>query len=376
MKYVCKHCSKVYEASASLWRCECGASLWCDFFATFRKKDIDSSDLTMWRYSKAYPLTRDQITVSYNEGLTPLARTDWDGLNLLIKMDCLMPSGSFKDRGVAMVINYLRTQGVKHITEDSSGNAGASNAAYAALAGIRCDIYVPAGAAEGKLMQTRLYNARMHAVSGSRDAVAQAAQQDPEGGVYAGHNWHPFFVQGTKSAAYEMWEQNGFKAPEAVVSAVGNGSTLVGMYLGFSELLASGEISRMPRLYGIQAENCNTIARAFNGESLDYEVKPTIAEGISLYRPSKVDEVVRMARESGGAILSVSEEEIASALLQAGSRGFCIEPTTAASFAGVNKLRQSGDLAKGESVGVTLSGTGLKATAAITEIMNAKNYNR
>lgn len=370
MNYFCKSCSNAYPAEASLWRCECGASLWCDFTASFSKKDIRQNDLSMWRYDKAYPVKRNEVTVTYNEGLTPLARVPWDGLNLLVKMDSLMPTGSFKDRGVVMVVNFLRKQGVGRITEDSSGNAGASTAAYAALAGIDCDLYVPAGASEGKLMQARLYGASVHIVSGSRDSVARAAQESEHGGVYAGHNWHPLFVQGTKSAAYEIWEQNGFRAPDAAVCAAGNGSTLIGLYLGFSELLAAGEIEKLPRLYGVQAENCNTLHRAFHGLPLDYEVKPTIAEGISLYRPSKVDEVVRMARESGGDILSVSESDIAKALLRAGKKGLCIEPTSAATFAGLEQLRIAGNLRADESVVAMVSGNGLKSPSAIMTIMN------
>ncbi len=370
MEYFCKSCAKVYPAEASVWRCECGSSLWCDFTASFFRKDIRQNDLTMWRYDKAYPIRRNEVTVTYSEGLTPLARVSWGCLDLLVKMDSLMPTGSFKDRGVVMVINVLRKQGVRRITEDSSGNAGASTAAYAALAGMECDLYVPEGASEGKLMQARLHGATVRVISGSRDAVALAAQQSGHGGVYAGHNWHPMFVQGTKSAAYEIWEQNGFRAPDAAVCSVGNGSTLVGLYLGFSELLASGEIARLPRLFGVQAENCNTIHRAFHGLSLDYEVKPTIAEGISLYRPSKVSEVARMARESGGDILSVSESDIKKALLEAGRKGLCIEPTSAAAFAGLEQLRAAGRILQRESVAVMVSGSGLKAPSAIMAIMN------
>ena len=370
MNYICKHCSKTYPAEASLWRCECGASLWCDFTPSFSRKDIRQDDLTMWRYDAAYPVKRSEVVATYNEGLTSLARMSWEGLNLLVKMDSLMPTGSFKDRGVVMVVNFLRKLGVRRITEDSSGNAGASTAAYAAVAGIDCDLYVPAGASEGKLMQARLYGANVHIIGGSRDSVALAAQESEHGGVYAGHNWHPLFVQGTKSAAYEIWEQNGFRAPDVAVCAAGNGSTLIGLYLGFSELLASGEIEKLPRLYGVQAENCNTLHRAFHNLSLDYEVKPTIAEGISLYRPSKVDEVVSMARESGGDILSVSESGIKKALLQAGKKGLCIEPTSATTFAGLEQLRLAGTIGEGESVAVMVSGNGLKSPSTIMSIMN------
>ena len=370
MKFFCARCSAIYAVTdTTIWRCGCGSPLWCDFPVTFRKSDIRGGDLSMWRYDKAFPVKRENLTATFNEGLTPLAALSWQGRNVLVKMDSLMPTGSFKDRGVVMVINFLSGLGVTMITEDSSGNAGASTAAYAALAGMNCSIYIPASASPGKLMQTQLYGAKLHAVTGTREAVAMAAQQNSDGGIYAGHNWHPLFVQGTKSIAYELWEQNGFCAPDAVICSVGNGSTLAGLYTGFSELLASGEINKLPRLYGVQADNCNPIYRASVDLPLDFETKPTIAEGIALYRPTKTEEIVRMSKASGGVMVSVAEEDIVHALLEAGTKGFCIEPTSATAFAGLTQLQNKGILGKNETVVVTVSGNGLKASSQIVELL-------
>lgn len=370
MKYVCNNCSNSYESTERVWRCECGSSLWCDFPVEFHKSDIKQNVLTMWRYDKAYPIKQEDLVATYNEGLTPLTKISWHNREILIKMDCLMPSGSFKDRGVVMVVNFLCKQGIKRITEDSSGNAGSSTAAYAALAGIDCDIFVPKGTSVGKLAQMRLCGANVHEVNGSRDDVALMAQASIGGSFYAGHNWHPLFVQGTKSVAYEVWEQNEFKAPDNVVCSVGNGSTLLGMFIGFSELLASNEIDKMPRIFGVQAENCNTIYRAFHDFPIDYTVKPTIAEGISLYRPSKVKEVVQTVKESNGTMVSVTEDEIITALKEIGKKGFYIEPTSAAAFAGAKQLIKSNVIKENEATVITASGNGLKATDKILQYLD------
>lgn len=370
MKYLCKHCNNTYDSSQLIWQCKCKHSLWLDYKVEFHKSDIVKNDLSMWRYDKAYPIKKGELSATFNEGLTPLARINFMDRNLLVKMDSLMPTGSFKDRGVIMVINYLKKMGVKIITEDSSGNAGASNAAYAALADIKCNIYVPKGTSSGKLAQTKLYGANIFEIDGSRDDVATAAQNSINGSCYAGHNWHPMFVQGTKSVAYEIWEQNNFNAPDNIVCSVGNGSTLIGMYLGFYELLCSGEIKKMPRLFGVQAENCNTIYRAFNNLPLNYKTSPTIAEGIALYRPSKVDEVVKMVKYTKGLMLSVTEGEIISALKTISHKGFYIEPTSAAGFAGMIKLIDENIIKKNEITAITVSGTGLKATDKILKVIN------
>ncbi|GHV33425.1 threonine synthase [Synergistales bacterium] len=323
----------------------------------------------MWRYDKAYPIKKTDVSVSFGEGLSPLASICWMGRNLLVKMDHLMPTGSFKDRGVVIVINYLKNLGVTAITEDSSGNAAASNAAYAALAGMDCSIFVPSGTSQGKLAQTRMYGAQVHEVKGSRDMVAKAAQENIGNSRYAGHNWHPLFVQGTKSAAYEIWEQNGFRAPDNVVCPVGNGSMLIGAYLGFKELLNSGEVAKMPRMFGVQSANCNTIHRVFHGLSVDYSPAPTVAEGISLYRPVKTDEIVQIVKETSGSVDAVSENEIIDALKSAGKKGLYIEPTSAVAFAGFSRLILQNVVSENEMTVVIVSASGLKATDKILTLL-------
>lgn len=360
MRYVCKKCGAVYDESFSGWRCDCKSSLWLERDVAFTRKDIQRDDFSMWRYAKAYPIGRDAVAVTLGEGMTPLAPAEFYGRSVLVKNDSLMPTGSFKDRGVAMVVNGLRRRGITKITEDSSGNAGASFAAYCACAGIECDLFVPAGTSSGKVTQARYFGANVHEVEGTRDQVALAAQAELDGSAYGGHNWHPLFVEGVKSIAYEIWEQNGFAAPDAIICPIGNGSLAAGAFLGFRELLRNGEVAAVPKIYGVQAEHCNTTYRVFKGLPLDYEVKKTVAEGISLYRPGKMNEAAAMIRESGGDMVSVTEREIVDALREAVRKGFFIEPTSATAFAAVNRLAREGTVRDGQTTVVVVSGNGLK----------------
>ena len=367
MKFVCGSCGKVYDDSSLQWMCDCGGCLSCDFKAHFRKEDIRQEHHSMWRYDGAFPLRYEDLTVTYNEGLTPLVDVRFDQCHLKVKMDNLMPTGSFKDRGTVMVVNYLMKHGATKITEDSSGNAGASVAGYCALGNIPCEIYVPKGNSAGKLTQIRAYGADIYEIEGTREDVAAAAQVHTNS--YAGHNWHPMFVQGTKSLAYELWEQSGFKAPDHVVAVAGNGSTVLGVYYGFKELLENGQVDKMPRIFPVQSENCNPIYRMYSGSEEKGGFRSTIAEGIALARPNKADQVVRAVRETGGQVLCVNEEEIRQAVPAIAKLGIYAEPTSSAAFAGLGKLIRNGVLGKNDNVVMVISGNGLKAGPEIEELM-------
>src|SRR5680860_1900956 len=159
------------------------------------------------------------------------------------------------------MMSHLASLGVDEVYEDSSGNGGASIAAYAAAAGIRCHIFVPAATSAGKVVQLEAYGAQVHRVPGSRQDTADAAVAAAEGHVYASHNWQPTFIEGVKTVAFELWERRGFRAPDAVVLPTSYGSNLLGLYRGFSELLAAGEIDKLPRLYPVQPAVVAPLAR-------------------------------------------------------------------------------------------------------------------
>ena len=372
MKYTCKCCGREYLELPKKLHCCCGASLWMNYSHELKRKDIIQNDFSMWRYETALPIKKKDRSVTLGEGMTPLLQENWNGHEIWIKNESAEPTGSFKDRGIALSINDAIRRGCIHIAEESSGNAGASTAAYAACAGIQCDIYVPAYTSEGKVGQIIAHGATIQKVDGNRIHTAEVAQSGENGALYIGHNWYPAFVEGIKTVAYEIWEQMGFKSPDVFLCAAGNGSMVLGAYLGFQDLLDSGEIEKMPRIYGVQASSCNPISRLFRGESIDFAQRETIAEGIALYRSSKALETVTAVCQSGGKMIDVEEDEIARALGQLVQKGLFAEPTSAAAFAGLTKLLAQGEIKENDKVAITLSGNGLKAVEKILAILHGK----
>jgi threonine synthase len=370
--YVCPTCGATHDADTPLWRCpECASPLDLADGPGLTPGAIDKADSSPWRYAAALRVPRDGA-ISMGEGGTPLIERQWDGSAVHLKLDYLAPTGSFKDRGVAVLMSYLRQRGVSSILEDSSGNAGAAMAAYAAAAGIACRILVPASAPAGKLVQMRACGADVVPIDGSRQDVSDAALAEAESTFYASHNWQPFFLEGTKTVAYEVWEQLGFRAPDNVIAPCGGGSNVIGCHIGFRELLAAGQIERMPRIFGVQAANCAPVVAAFDAGADDYiptETTATVADGIALSRPVRLRQMLASARQTGGAIIAVGEDEILAALKSLLRIGLFVEPTSAAGAAGLGKLIAEGAIGPGEKTVLILTGSGLKASAKIAGLL-------
>lgn len=298
--------------------------------------------------------------VSMGEGLTPLVKVNWKGMPVYFKLEYLSPTGSFKDRGTTVLVSFLRGMGIREVVEDSSGNAGASLAAYAARAGMRARIFVPAHASPAKKAQIAIYGAELMEVKGPREEAAKAVREEAEKGFYyASHYYNPLILEGMKTVAYEIWEQLG-KIPDAVVLPVGHGTLLLGLYQGFRDLLEAGLASSMPVLYGVQARNCSPLFEAFRlgvEEVAGYNPVPTIAEGISIARPLRAKEILRAVRETGGEILAVEEGEILKGREELARKGFFVEPTSAVAVAALDHLLHL----RGKILVIPLTGSGLKS---------------
>lgn len=314
----------------------------------------------MWRYREALPIADDGNVVSFDEGMTPLIPVDLGAGRLLLKLEQLFPTGSYKDRGAAVLVSKAREMGIREIVEDSSGNAGCAIAAYAARAGIACEILVPESVSPGKLAQILFYGASVRRIPGSRDDAAKAALATAESVYYASHSWNPFFFQGTKTFAYEIWEQLSFRAPDVVLLPAGNGTLLIGSYIGFRDLRENGLIDRIPRHVAIQAENCAPLYAMFRGGLEDLPAvtaRETIAEGVAIAAPVRGTQIVDIVRETGGEVIAVSEAEIEEALVLLGRVGLYAEPTSALPVAAFLKRPEAGS---GLAV-APLTGHGLKA---------------
>ncbi len=332
--------------------------------------DVETGTRSLWRYRAALPAIAAERPVSLGEGCTPLVEADWGGARVRFKLEWFGPTGSFKDRGGSVMVSALAARGVTEVIEDSSGNGGSSVAAYCAAAGIRATILVPESTSPAKILQTRAYGAAIRPVPGGRDATAAEALRLSAGTCYAGHNWHPFFLQGTKTLAYELWEDLGFAAPDAVVTVAGAGSLVLGCDLGFGELLAAGRIARRPRLLVAQPAACAPIHAAFHGTA-PAGFGPTIAEGTAIREPVRLPEVVAAVRRSGGDMAAIPEPDIAAAVRRLAAAGLYAEPTSATAAAAIDVFRARGEIREGETTVVVLTGSGLKSPGPIGDLLDA-----
>ncbi|HZW49209.1 MAG TPA: pyridoxal-phosphate dependent enzyme, partial [Bacillota bacterium] len=311
--------------------------------------------------------------VTLGEGFTPLltARGPWG--KAYLKADYMMPTGSYKDRGTTVMLTQLCQWDIHELIEDSSGNAGASVAAYSAVANIAANIFIPSYTSAGKAAQIALYGAKLTKVEGSREDTTKAAEAVAEQIFYASHNWSPWFVHGVKTLAYEIWEQLGWKAPSSVIVPVGNGSLVLGLAQGFTDLMAAREIKHLPKIYAVQTAACDPLAKAF-AQGLDQPVlvhkSKTMAEGIASALPIKGDAVLRAVRASGGRIITVEEEAILQGVKGLAAAGFYVEPTSGVVAAGLAKLRRLGVIAADEIPVMELTGSGLKATDKLVELFH------
>jgi len=212
--------------------------------------------------------------------------------------------------------------------------------------------------------------ARIEAIEGSREDVAAAAMKAAEVTFYASHNWQPFFIEGTKTLAFEIWEQLGFSVPDNIVVPLGYGSNVIGLHVGFLELQAAGEIDSLPRIFGAQAANCAALYAALKagGTAADFPISATLADGIASEKPVRIAEVMAAMRQTGGTIVVADEDEIAMAFRRLADAGFFVEPTSATAGAVLSRLIGARIVGREETTVLVLTGHGLKAVANIARM--------
>lgn len=363
MKVLCPECGTREDSMPDRWRCDCGAAWEPADHSPVDPAQIDASDFTIWRYRRFFGLDLEQPTATLGAGWTPLLMSDWDGRQVQFKLEYLAPTSSFKDRGTEAMINLLAHQGVTTVIDDSSGNAGASVAAYAARAGMRADIFVPAYASPAKQAQIAIFGAAVHPIPGVRAEAKRAAWQAAErGGTLASHAYHPAFLAGQQSVAWELWEQLGRRVPDWYVVPVGQGVHLLGVWLGFRRLRAAGLVKSLPRLVAVQAAALPPLCQAFEA-GLDKVpiVAPSgasVAEGLAISEPVRGPRLLQAIRETGGTCLVVEDNAILEAQGRLAQRGLFVEPTSATAVAALAQIRQR--TLPGETIVVPLTGSGLK----------------
>lgn len=374
----CGSCARTYTLESLAWRCDCGGLLdvadifdgAADLPAALRATPGITS---LWRYQSVLPVPMDP-EITLGEGLSPIVPAPGRP-EVRLKLDFLMPTLSFKDRGAVVLATLARRLGVERAVVDSSGNAGTAAAAYMARAGVPCEVFVPEATSPGKLAQMRAHGAKVRLVPGSRADTAAAVlnEADAPGVFYASHVYHPYFLHGVKTYAYEIWEQSGGRLPDTMVVPVGNGTMVLGCYLAFEELLRAGLIPKAPALVAVQAAACAPLAAAMQaGQDAPTALtpQPTIAEGIAIAAPPRGAQILAAIRATGGAIVSVTDEQTRKARADLAAAGLFVEPTSAVCWAAVcaaadtdapESWGHARDLLRAADVVVPLCGAGLKS---------------
>ena len=371
VEYLDPRSGATYPLDQPCWCGPDGAPLLLTPLDGIDRQRIDPTIRSLWRYRAAFPLQVDD-PVTLGEGCTPLLSRTLHGAPVHLKCEWQMPTGSFKDRGASVMLSLLRAQGIQAVLEDSSGNGGAAIAAYAAAAGMEATILTPASTSPGKTVQMRAHGARVELVPGSRQDTAEAAIRRAGSVFYASHNWHPFFLHGTKTLAYELWEDLGFQAPDNIIVPCGAGSNVLGCQIGFSELLRSEGITQLPRIFAVQPANCAPITTAFldgSETAVETEISPTIAEGTAIAHPIRLPEVLGTLRETRGGAVMLTEGEIAAATFDLARIGIYVEPTAAQPAAALGKLLATGTITPEQTTILVLTGSGLKATTRVAELL-------
>lgn len=330
----------------------------------------------IWKYFDMLPVQSPTNVVSIGEGATPLLEVNritekWHcDISLYIKAESLNPTGSFKDRPSSVGISAAKEMGLDTVVVSSSGNAGASVAAYAARGGMRCVVILPESTDMSKIIQTKSYGAQLIGVKGHFSDCFDLAKKLSEHFGWANlvsTFLNPYTVEGNKTIAYELFSQLKGDVPDFIIVPIGTGPLLAGIQKGYQELFDLGLITKLPAMVGVQVSQCEPITRAFNsGTPVRAWEKPiaSIAGGISdplVGYEKDGDLTVSLVRKSRGTMISLDEGEVleATRLIECNT-GLYSEPTGAVSVGAVKKLYEDGFIKKGSLVVSLLTGNGYK----------------
>ena len=358
-KYLCTNCLRPYPEDGLPHRClHCGGIFsMAELSIDLKKKDGSQSGL--WAYQHSFGLTALDLPISLGEGATPLISSEVNGKDIHFKLEYQNPTGSYKDRASTLLLSEMKARGISAAMDDSSGNAGASFAAYAARAGIEASVILPENAAGVKVAQAKAYGAHIHKVNGKRSAASEAALSEAEQGAhYASHAYQPFGLVGIATIAYELVEQLG-RAPGMVMAPAGHGSLLLGISMGFAALKDANEIEEVPKIIAVQASACAPLWAIASMGAAGFGIVTegeTLAEGVRVLSPLRGDELLRAIQSSHGDILIVDEDKIIPGRNALAGMGFYVEPTSAIVW---DAIEQLGDNLAEPTV-VILTGSGLK----------------
>jgi threonine synthase len=357
--YTCPSCNGLLEVKIRL------DSVEVDF-------KFDGINLRVWKYSNLLPVKSKPI--SLNEGGTPLFKTTLgDRCKVYVKHEGMNPSGSFKDRGMTIGVTKAIELGKKAVACASTGNTSASMAMYAAKAGLKAYVLLPAGkVALGKVAQALMHGAKVIGIKSNFDVALEFVRKiSEEENFYLLNSVNPFRLEGQKTIAFEIVDELGY-VPDRVILPVGNAGNISAIFKGFKELKELGLIDSIPKMTGVQAEGASPIYKAFKERKLDIipEQSPeTVATAIRIGNPVNAKKALNAIYKSNGLSVSVSDNEIIEAQkFLASKEGIGVEPASAASIAGLRKLLEMGEIGSDETVVCITTGHLLKDPETVISV--------
>lgn len=371
----CPRCGATYQADRLQNVCRCGSPLLARYDLAAAGRAVDPGRIAalppdLWRYRELLPVADPACITTLGEGLTPLLPAPRYGAHigvprLLVKDEGLLPTGSFKARGAAVGVSRAKELGAQRIAMPTNGNAGAAWAAYAARAGLRATIAMPAGAPAITRQECLAAGAELHVVDG---LIGDAARLVGSlAGVFDVSTLkEPYRLEGKKTMGYEIAEQLGWRVPDVIVYPTGGGVGLIGIHKALGELRALGWIGdRMPRLVAVQSAGCAPIVRAFAAGARRaepwQEAVASVAFGITVPAPLGDELILDALSGSGGTAVAVTDQELLADLREFGVReGLLLCPEAAACLTAVRRLCADGWLGAGDEVVVLNTGSGLK----------------
>lgn len=386
MKYKlrCITCGSIYDPNEVEYTCpKCGdrkgtLEVVFDYDEIKVSREEFSPERDMFQFEKLLPLPKDYYKVPLKVGGTPLYEFPSTAEKLkinrfLVKYDGVNPTASYKDRASAMAIAKAVEKGYDTIYAASTGNAASSLAGLTAPTRLKSVIFVPAKAPRPKIVQIKVFGAKLVAIDGSYDQAFDISMKIGEKmGWYSRNSAiNPYLLEGKKTGAMEIAVQMGYEVPDYVLVGVGDGTVISGIYKGFYDMYRVGLINRIPKIIGVQAEGADAVKRVFDKgepfEPIDMEAS-TIADSISVGKPRDVIKACKYVKASGGFYVAVSDEEIINAQIELASEmGVFAEPAGAAPYAGLKKLVKEGAIDKSAAVVVVVTGNGLKDIRALEE---------
>jgi len=380
----CRECKKEYDSTFKYICDECFGPLDVHYhFPSITKDVFASREQTYWRYFELLPIIDKSNIVSINAGMTPLVRAEKLGKeiglnNLYVKNDSVNPTFSFKDRPAGVAISKAKEFGLSSVGCASTGNLASATAAHAAKANLPCYIFAPSDIEHAKIAQSLSYGANYIAVDGTYDDANRIAAQigDTKGVGIVNINMRSYYVEGSKTLAYEVAEQLDWQVPDQLVVPTGSGAMLNAICKGFEELETVSLVDKVSKIHMncAQPHGCAPIVDAFKNNSTDVvpvENPDTVAKSLAIGDPGDGRYVLKRLKQYNGiAQESNNKETLDAILLLAKTEGIFTEPAGGVSVAVLKKMVEDGQIDKDETTVCYVTGNGLKATESIMEVLS------